>query len=508
MSRKTELALLAAIVLVAAVFRLGSLGLMEFKGDEAQALLLALPIQDGGAWPEVGLMSSVGLNNPPLFVYLCAIPMAFTTDPVAVTGSLVGLLGVLAVLLTYVVIRPRFGAFAALGAAALFACSPWAVLYARKVWAQDVLPIFSVVLLHALFAIVERTKTWLAAAVPVLLCALWQIHFSAFALMAVAGVVLLWRAREVRWTAVLAGTAVAVAMLIPYGHYQTTHAWEDVVRLKHIAAGRRPDGTVRTEKGKLNLDPVRDTALVSGGTVLDYALGPSTDTWREEQSGFGRGARSAGGWLAMLAIGAGLGVVVWRTLRGARLVRRFPWLELSPTGGPWLVLSLWMLGVLGFFIAARLEHTFPHYYIIAYPVPFVLGALALSELRRWRVGAWVAVGLLVAVTAAHASSLLTFRGFLVRHGGAVGDYGVVYQHKADLARWASRNGLELKSGPWELRYLIDQERAYGDVGGDVDPAPAGTKHVDVHDALRWPPARDLRCDGRKHFGPLVACPRP
>ena len=51
-------------------------------------------------------------------------------------------------ILTYFVLRPRFGAFVALGAAAaLFATAPWAVLYGRKLWGQSVLPVVAVLLL-------------------------------------------------------------------------------------------------------------------------------------------------------------------------------------------------------------------------------------------------------------------------------------------------------------------------------------------------------------------------
>ena len=152
--RPRELAALAGILLLAILCRFYALDWMEFKGDEAVALRLALPIFETGEWPQVGLMSSVGIHNPPFFIYMLALPMAISMDPVWVTGSLVGLLAVITVLWTYWVVRPRWGMMAAFSAALLFACSPWAVLYARKIWAQDVLPIFCVALLHLLLVVV------------------------------------------------------------------------------------------------------------------------------------------------------------------------------------------------------------------------------------------------------------------------------------------------------------------------------------------------------------------
>ena len=171
-------------------------------------------------------------------MYLLAPPLLLKVDPLLATGF-VGLLGTLAVALCYFVLRPRFGPFAALAACALFATAPWAVLYARKIWAQDFLPLFSVLLLHALFAVLERTRTWWALALPMLACALWQLHFSAFALFGVIGFVLLYRARTVRWTALAIGVALAVGMLTPYLVHQVRHGWDDFARIKGFVFGAK-----------------------------------------------------------------------------------------------------------------------------------------------------------------------------------------------------------------------------------------------------------------------------
>ena len=256
--RLVEWAVLIAIVALAATLRLVRLDLIEFKSDEAKAIALTAPIVDGGHWPEVGLVSSVGIHNPPVFLYLLAVPMTVSFNPRFVTGSFVGGLAVLGVLLTFVVIRPRFGAFVALSATALFACSPWAVLYARKIWAQDVLPVFLVVLLYVLFAVSERRRTWLVALVPVLVGILWQIHFSAVALVPVCAVVVLLRARDVGWLKLLVGIALAVSMLLPYLHFQRTHDWTDVRGFGNMVSGKRADGGARPPGGGLSFEALKN----------------------------------------------------------------------------------------------------------------------------------------------------------------------------------------------------------------------------------------------------------
>ena len=206
-ARLPALLVLGLIVAVAAWLRWTDLALCELKYDEAVALDLTLPLVEGTGFPRVGLVSSVEVKNPPLMMYLLALPMLVSLDPVFVTGF-VGALAVLAVALTYFVLRRRFGDFVALGASALWATAPWAVLYARKLWAQSLLAIFVVLLLHVLFVIVERRKSWHVAWVPILLCALGQLHLSAIAAVPILGLVVLWRARAQK--AVMGDCAVSL----------------------------------------------------------------------------------------------------------------------------------------------------------------------------------------------------------------------------------------------------------------------------------------------------------
>jgi len=144
-----EPALLGLIVVVAAWLRLRQLGLMEFKADEALAVRIGRDIIHGD-FRTVGLTSSAGAKNPPLFVYLAALPLLVWDDPRSPT-AFVAVSAVVAVALLYFVLRRRFGGLAALTAAALLATAPWAVLYGRKLWAQDFLPVVTVGLLWSLF---------------------------------------------------------------------------------------------------------------------------------------------------------------------------------------------------------------------------------------------------------------------------------------------------------------------------------------------------------------------
>src|SRR5204862_4015141 len=95
----------------------------------------------------------------------------------------------------------------------------------------------------------------------------------------------------------------------------------------------------------------------------------------------------------------GLLALFVRAVRRARVDRRWPFVHLEPEEERRALLFLWVASLWTFFLAARLEGVFPHYFIIAYPVPFAIAALALDDLRRLaarrfpRASAGVAAGL-------------------------------------------------------------------------------------------------------------------
>lgn len=58
------------IVALSSIFRLTNLDLVEFKADEASNLLLATRIFFDHPLPYAGTATSVGILNPPFFIYL------------------------------------------------------------------------------------------------------------------------------------------------------------------------------------------------------------------------------------------------------------------------------------------------------------------------------------------------------------------------------------------------------------------------------------------------------
>ncbi|MFT7625691.1 MAG: hypothetical protein ACI9WU_004882, partial [Myxococcota bacterium] len=362
MSYRVELAVVAIVFLAALALRLGDLGLLEFKGDEAVAIDLALPMAEGEALPRVGLVNSVGLRNPPLFVWVTALPTWISSDARFVTGALIGFPAALAVLLTWLMLRRRFGPWVAIAAASMYAVAPWPVLYGRKLWGQDVLPLFSLALLWVFFRLLEKPKTRWWAAIPILLMSLWQLHLSAVGFMALFFGVLLWKWRWVHWPAFVAGCIASVITIWPYVQHQVDNDYADLKGFQNMARGLKSDGKVRETPKEWSLDSVRWATFISAGNSLNYACGKGWDDFQSWRKPPAEGLRKAGQWIgwALLALGSLL-LLVWRVSRwraSAKGAKSPKDEDGDPPAGSQpaaLALLLWWGGYLLIFTGLRLE---------------------------------------------------------------------------------------------------------------------------------------------------------
>ena len=106
-------------------------------------------------------------------------------------------------------IPPRGGALAA---ALLFAVAPWAVIESRKIWAQDLLPFFTILFFIFAFSWLREGRWRHALAMAVTLSILNQVHYSSVALWPIL-LFLIWRRRSVRALKQLAVGAALYAVL-------------------------------------------------------------------------------------------------------------------------------------------------------------------------------------------------------------------------------------------------------------------------------------------------------
>jgi uncharacterized membrane protein len=464
----------AAVVALAAWLRLRHLGLAEFDDDQAIALRIAHDILHGDI-RTVGLTSSAGAANPPLYVYIVAVVVGIHHGLIFATQS-VAVLSVVAVAVTYIVVRNRFGGPVALVTAALFATAPWAVLYGRKLWQQDYLPLVTVLLLLTLFVVLERNRTRVAALVPVLFVVAFQLNLSAVALIFPVVALLVYRRRNVDWRAVIVGAIVGLLSLGTWLAHNAKHGFRDFRLIAENGRGHH-DGAA----GGGTIEAVRQTFHLVSAEGWTFVTGPQHQTGAAWTLG-----RTAGIVVIVLLL-IGIATALARAVRGGGR----PSIDTARR----MLLVVWLFGIPLAYVSSAKSGAGPHYLIVTYPVSFLLAALGLADVTALirRRAAILSLGVATAIAAGFVAFTLSFQAFVRKHDGTTGTYGPIYDATAELAAAARAAHLHVDFASAE--YL-----AWGHVG-----APAGTKIIiTVRDRLR--DHSPLPCSGRRRMvGPYATC---
>lgn len=220
-----EWSCLAVILLVAAYLRMGSPGIAEYKSDEASLSQLALDLAHARSFPLLGISSSVGIPNAPANVYVLAIPYLISDNPLHAT-QYIGLLNVIAIGFTFLLARRYCGTGLALVVALLFAANPWSIAFSRKIWAQNMLPVFVVATMGTGICGFIEGKRWARLIHLPLLVFTGQIHYGTFVLLP-ATLYLLWSGRRYLsrwfWTSLFA----SVILVIPFAAGILREGWNN-----------------------------------------------------------------------------------------------------------------------------------------------------------------------------------------------------------------------------------------------------------------------------------------
>ncbi len=413
---------------------------VTFRGDQAWSINRALDFVLNGDVPLTGIRSSVGTAQGALEIWLLALPVTINPDPAFVTGF-VGLLQVGAVLLTYLLGTRYFGAGVGALAAFSYAINPWAINYARRIWTQDMLPLFAALFILCLFLAAVERKRWAFPAACGLMAALFLLHPAAVIyaplLLAVA---LLW-GREWGWRSLLAGPLVGLLLMAPYLYADAQTGYSSLNTYLALASQGGPEATAPG----LDLSFIDALPTLASGANFPMGQGDGfAGEWRLPD------LRSQHALLTVLMY-AGLFVCGWRAWRALRR----DWLERE--GRAYLLPLLWY--VLPVLLSTRnsVGSANLSYFLIFYPLQFMLVALSLKELTMLlsrlapgtgakgpiseRVGAksisqdtwFIGLALAMAVWVLQPQ-LMLYQRYLdyVQHNGPRGDHGVplLYQQSA------------------------------------------------------------------------------
>jgi len=487
--RRWELACLVAILALAAALRMGAPGITEFKRDEANLSQLALDLARGKSLPLLGISSSAGIPNPPHSVYLFALPYIFDKTPVLAT-LYIGALNVLAVGLTWLLVRRSFGPRAALIAALLYAASPWSAIFARKIWAQNLLPPFVVAtMLCGLLGYRERRR-WAQVAHWPLLALTVQIHLAALALVPLSlAMVALW-ARNARGRLLAAGLVLAGLVVVPtvIGARDAGLLTLDTLE-RGIASENKPSRQLTAQALEL-------AWLTAAGTNIHALAGP------EQFRAYRATVPGADPlfWLVPLGAAASAGALIGQAARAG--FRR------HQTG---VVLALWLaLPVLAF--TWEWTAVAQHYLIPMLPAAFALagvgGASLWEHLPRTRAGYALRAALagvlvaLVALQAYHFAALLRFVDTHDTPGGFGTPLGDLLAIRSDILARDPHDVIVISGGevaPYDeipavwgvLLDGIDHVRFVNGQRTAVVPAGRAVELIAVQPGLR--PCSDAQC---------------
>ncbi|MGB8355768.1 MAG: hypothetical protein WCD79_17855 [Chthoniobacteraceae bacterium] len=422
---------LAAIICTAIFLRFGRFDLIEFKDDEATSMQLALDAIHNRALPLFGLMSSVHVVNPPLFIDLL-IPVLALCKSLAFMTAFIASTGTAAVIVCWHIGRKYYSTSVGLIAAALFAVSPWAVVFSRKIWAQDLVPLFAALALWATHALVlGRNRRAIFWVVLLPLCVI-QIHFSGFAMAAAICCILLLLRPAFDWRFAAGGAVAAFILLTPYLYYQAHNGWADFRQATQIVRGNPFGGASGGDFRYLK----HALGVVNGGEM--DALLQSDAPKFEERLTF---ENLALGFQRFIFVSA----VVYLALliaRGIRWSKKFPWatVESDEAKTSW-ILVCWVVVPLAIYAGVRLS-TMLSYYVLFYPVPYLLCAVIWHKLWAKARRSFPAKGLLCAVLgivlAANFSLVLNLYAFLAGNGGSH-EYGTILRYKRQAVAYLAGN---------------------------------------------------------------------
>jgi 4-amino-4-deoxy-L-arabinose transferase-like glycosyltransferase len=464
----------AAILALAAWLRLRHLGLAGFHDDQAVALRIAHDILHGDV-RTVGLTSSSGAANPPLYVYIVAVLVAIHDGLIFATAS-IAVLSVVAIALTYLLVRPRFGRAVALTTIALFATAPWAVYFGRYLEQQDCLPVVSTALLWALFVVLERDRTRVVLLVPVLFVVAISLNLSAISLILPIAVLLAYRARDVDWRAVVVGAGIGVVLLGSWLAHNAKHGFRDfslVLNNGRGHGGSAGGGTIEAIRRTIDLVSTEGWSFING---------------RSHESGVAWGLGRAAGIVVIVLLVIGMVTSLARIVRDGR----HPAADTARRA----LLVIWLAGICLAYITSSRSGVGPHYVIVSYPVSFLLAALGLADVASsllTRRSAVISLAAATAIAAAFVAFSLSFQGYIQKHRGTAGAYWVVYDDTAALAKAARARDLHIADASAE--YL-----AWGHLGW-----PPGTQRL-VTVRISLIDSTPLACSGQtRWFGAIEAC---
>jgi len=377
---------------------------MEWKSDEIWMYQTAQAIAQGlQSWPALGMTSSTGIQNPAMSVWIFAVIAKAAKTPIEMVRWVQNL-NICALWIGFIwTLRQKdlsHERLVWLQAFALMAVSPLAIVFSRKLWAQDLLPLASILLLMCHWHRFNKAGSLGWGFFGALI---GQIHMSGFFFS--AGL-MMWtvldaqkqqRLKTIPWAPWLAGTTIGLLPLLPWIAYMTSQ--------DHVSS--------RTWVALLVPKYFLHWATTSLGINLNYSLGSHFIEFLKQPL-IGQWPTFLVGSCHLLLLGVGI-----QAIGGWLMTGRKDWLPTFGSGSTptSFYLSSAGIGTGALMAIAGLPQPI-HYLIIAFPWPY----LWLTSLLKDRHKLWLFVAM------AQLAVAMMFLVFIHQTGGfADCDYGISYR---------------------------------------------------------------------------------
>lgn len=216
---KENIIWIVIIFFLSALFRLSYLDLIEFKSDEATTVYQTVQFFNQPYLIQRGLISGTGVYNFPLFNYLIVLFGIFSRDPQFLSW-IIALVNSILVSVFFLLVRRYYDLMTAFLTAIFLAFSPWAVIFSRKIWAQDLINLFLIPFLFLLHELILRKNTKVVLPLFLILTLLIQLHGSGLFLLVTIVLILLVLRVRINFRSATVGILIGLIPAVPYVLFQ------------------------------------------------------------------------------------------------------------------------------------------------------------------------------------------------------------------------------------------------------------------------------------------------
>jgi len=410
--------ILGFLLLVSIALRIVFMQDMEFKADEYALTVMAYRNVFGPYWAQVANQSSVGIPNPPFFVYLMSFPVIFSLSPVFLTLWIV-LLNILGIVLLFLLLRKLFTSLIALEITAVMASAPWAIVFSRKIWTPDALFPFFAIFLYFSVSHASNRRAWKVVLLFSILALLIQLHMSAWLLPLPLLLFVLGNRPRIRWGTIwplILGFLCAVLIWLPY-LLALSHDGFSSIRVFLASRGG----------GTWSFQNLFWAFRITGMQGFEYLLGSGMQAFSRPL------IIGVSLWMSVVyqvITVVGFFFLLWHISVHTRFFSRIDRAE------SWeKILSLLFLIFIVIQACYVLFHipAFPHYNVIFYPFLALLFVVFLRKIveKKYPVFQPINSLLIILVILANLTFSASFLLFVHRHPEKIqGDYGVPYRLKS------------------------------------------------------------------------------